>query len=539
MKHYVLAIALAALSTLALFTGCSSDDDFDAQQEQTAQSGQTPIGFGSYLNRSVSTRGAAYLHPSEIALNGNIGLFSMHTEGGKYGSTANGGTFPNFTANLMNNVELKSSLTEKQLQNQEGDIANSWVYSPLRYWPLDANDYVSFMAYAPFGASKKLYTKDGETTGDLTYIQHTVANDPKDQIDLLYADPTDIANMQLYPTKSEKGFYNNGTNVDLKFKHATSRIGFVVTSSALRSKYNYGVYSNGTWIQGGKPGDALWVQIGTYDLDANVSITVNKVKFLGDNVSAEKENPVGAFLKNGYLNLSSGNDDNLWSTTSTDKIAIAYDNTNAIRTISGLYDGSDQGTVDFSDGTSSKQYKWVPNDLIYTDEWKNEFKEDLMKRGYSEYLAEYYAEGYQDYYLTKQNLVKGTMRAILDENYEPITDEDGYIEREEAEVSPIGNSADDYMFVIPQEYKEGNDLWVYLDYTVNYEGGVSGDVKENGINYKVYRKINQKFEPGKAYIVVMDIGKADENGTSLSFNSVNFSVQLDPWADEESVQANY
>lgn len=533
MKHYVLTIALAALSTVALFTGCSSDDDFDAQQEQTAQSGQTPIGFGSYLNRSVSTRGTAYLEPADIALNGHVGLFSMHTEGGKYGSTANGGTFPNFTANLMNNVELKSSLTEDELQSVDAKVADSWVYSPLRYWPLDANDYVSFMAYAPYDANQKLVSKDGKTTGDLTYIQHTVANDPKDQIDLLYADPTDIANMQLYPTKSEKGFYNDGTNVDLKFKHATSRIGFVVTSSALKSPYNYGQYIEGQgWWWFGNIESGLAVEVYT-SLSLGITITVNKVEFLGNNSSAEATNPTGTFTPSAYLNLASTNDNGLWSNPSQEgKLAFTYDNTAAVRTVSGEVDEKgessswQEGSVT---GVTGKNV-WIPDEKITEEDIK------YIKEQFKDY-PQWYIDAIVNYYENYTPLEK-TITGSL-----PPKDGAAKGWKDEAEVYPVGNASDDYMFVIPQDFSkdnaDGNSLWVYLDYTVNYVDGVSGEVEKDGINYKVYRKINQKFEPGKAYIVVMDIGKKDENGTSLSFNSVNFSVQLDDWADEEKATATY
>lgn len=593
------------------FSACTTDDISDTTPT-TQNADKAPIGFGSYLSRSAQTRGTAVFEPADVALNGGIGIFAMYTNGRTYNpdSTTEKDT-TKFSDNFMQNINLGSELSKEDLKNGKGDASSSWSYAPLRYWPITANEYVSFMAYSPYKEEYgTLYNKNGETKGDQTYIKHTVNKDPRNQTDLMYADASKIANMQLFKNQdgswTKTGDFAESTDnsstpkVNLKLKHATSRIGFVVTSSALKDPNNFFFEDqNGKVYKFGDLGQGIEVDMVSTAF-SNTSITVNKVMFLGDNSSAGAT-PKGAFYSNGYLNLSKtleGNTDEtknkpLWVVPSNvAKQAFTFDNTlktskgeDSIRTTSGEYNGSFRGTVTLKNGGESGNLLWYPADSLYSksygkgqyigyiafgwqplliyadwDETKSYFesllsntKDSVSIRSDGKLIkisrGEYYARGlglstpvtnevisnyissvvrkqwtYWWKYQMETNRLEATWNEV--ESGKPITDG--------LTVNAIGNSANDYMFVIPQDFSAGkDDLWVYLDYTVNYGSGVSGEVKEKGINYKVYKKVEKKFEPGKAYIIVMDIGEGN------NFNTINFSVKTDNWADEEGIGAQF
>lgn len=562
------AAVVAALLLATTLTGCSDDSLEDGYESVAGQ--QAAIGFGTYLSRATATRGTPFLEPAEIALGGGVGVFAMQTEGKKYDpAVTDGSAETDFDANLMQNIHLKSTLTDDKLQSTDADVANSWTYAPVRYWPKGTSDYASFMAYAPYSEDYgTLYDKDGHTTGDLTYIRHTVAPDPRDQTDLMYGDPANTTNMQLRRnadnTWAETGTFYAPTgssdavpSVPLKLKHALSRIGFVVTSSALKDPDNYIIYdSNGNVVSKGYFDDQSYVEVEA-TAGAVMNITVNKIRFIGDNKSGEDDNPKGAFYSSGLLNLSEAKDGAaddpaakpLWSIPEpTVRQPFTYDNTDTSRTAYGLYDGEEQGSMELNDGSKSGSYIWAPVEFLEDDD-------EISDDGFGIYAS--WSETYDtwNYYLFKvwggmyaiwlfgsvdaaeQWIESGGLkelwkkyynRNVIEAEWEP--QGAGHAFEDGVTLYNIGNHNNDYMFVIPQDFSEGKDnLWVYLDYTLNYLDPKTAKVVGDGLNYKVYQKINQKFEPGHAYIIVLDIGDGN------NFNSVKFSVRQTDWPSDTSV----
>lgn len=542
MINRQLPVALLLLFTI-INVGCSTDDIYEGAPTTASSQQQNAIGFGTYLKRATQTRGTILKEQSDVALNSGIGVFAMNTNDGKYDPTSlNAKDTKDYSANLMNNIRLYSSLTEDELKSEDADVADSWTYNPVRYWPNGDNDYVSFLAYAPYDESySTLYNKDGTVNGDRPCIKHVMKKDPRDHVDLLYNSGTNVTNMQLLSKDNEwqtKGDFTEPTDgsvpsVKLNFKHATSRIGFVVTSSALKDPDNWFYYDkNGNIVARGYFDNQGYFDIVT-DADAAVTIDVNKVIFLGDNHSAE-DTPKGTFYAEGMLDLSNTNPSEPWNIPDKDnKIAFVYDNTgkkdndeDSIRTIPGDYEEGEFVAYDtYPDGTKSN-YIWVPNDIGYNEEaieeWAEEFKNQLIAWGYPEWFAEAYVDYYAQYY---KSLGVGSGKTISAD----MSADDGTIT-----VYSVGSRGNDYMFVIPEDFSEGsgNDLWVYLDYTVNYNGAVSGEAAE-GIRYKVYKKVETKFEPGKAYTLILDIGE----GTN--FNAVKFSVKTANWQNEGHITVGY
>lgn len=93
------------------------------------------------------------------------------------------------------------------------------------------------------------------------------------------------------------------------------------------------------------------------------------------------------------------------------------------------------------------------------------------------------------------------------------------------------NPKTEYLFVIPQDFSasesESDKLYVVVEYTIDYEGVTTT------MTNKVYKKLDNKFEQGKAYTINLTIGltpiefDADvtgwdpANGTPIEFNSWN------------------
>lgn len=602
IKQYASAVA-AILVSAAIFTACSTEDTLDTPR-QTAQTEQVPIGFGNYLSRATQTRGVPTLEPVDVARNGGIGVFAMYTNGRQYNPDSTQVTdTTKFYANFMQHSNLTNTLSSDSLGKATvAAVADNWTYAPIRYWPNGENEYVSFLAYAPYDNDKSnpyrgvLMSNTGYYGGpyDNTYKLHYIAADPRDQIDLLYADPTNITNMQLRrnPTTNEwikKGdFYESADGhtplVKLNFKHATSRIGFAITSSTLKDPKNYVYNGGGRTYTFGEVGSSMWIDV-IESGSPDVYIRVNKVMFLGDNTSAESTSPTGAFYPYGLLNLANTTESKpLWINGGNSSIykAFTYDNTETVRTVDGTYRGEDNFSYkDLKGDKKSGGYIWEPSVVdtatlaadeeigyvrlnwvmvipVYAgwSETEKVFRQHLTDENNKVMVAKNlhlidYNTGTADD-LTDEvidNYINGDLHDTWEkqkanyvsnyykdnELYGTIpTKDDGTVDYENIEVNYIGNNSDDYMFVVPQDFTgDDNPLWMYIDYTVIYlDGNVSGEVK-NGINYKVYGKVNKKFEPGKAYIIVADIGAGG------SLNAINFTVETENWADEVPVGVNF
>lgn len=71
----------------------------------------------------------------------------------------------------------------------------------------------------------------------------------------------------------------------------------------------------------------------------------------------------------------------------------------------------------------------------------------------------------------------------------------------------------DYLFVIPQNFESGHDdLYVIVDYTINYNLGKPGTIEK--MDYQVSSKIEKNFLQGKAYTINLTIGL-----TPIEFNA--------------------
>lgn len=183
-KNFFLGfIALAALTV----SSCSNDADLTLKTPDNA------IEFGTYVGRDAQTRAHSVETLAKLAEDGGFGVYAYYTDNGDFDPA-------NSTPNFMKNQQVTSDGT-------------NWTYSPVKYWPNEVTDKLSFFAYAPWVSAPKV-----AVSGD-PVLTFTVPEDVTDHTDLLVADASALKNLTKQTTTG---------NVLFNFKHALSRVGFKV-----------------------------------------------------------------------------------------------------------------------------------------------------------------------------------------------------------------------------------------------------------------------------------------------------------------------
>lgn len=94
----------------------------------------------------------------------------------------------------------------------------------------------------------------------------------------------------------------------------------------------------------------------------------------------------------------------------------------------------------------------------------------------------------------------------------------------------IKNSANEYLFVIPQDFSTENanadQLYVIVEYTIKYNSGTA----QPTVSYKVYKQLKKEFKQGKAYTINLNIG----------LTPIEFNAEVNDWdpKDGESIDAS-
>ena len=198
-----------AMATMLVGTGCSSDEVVNDYSPENA------IQFGTYVGRDAQSR-ATSTTSDNIA---NFGVFAYYTGQTPFATalsnisnTSNGGTIA--TPNFMYN-QLVSRNTSETVPGSA--VISGWNYSPLKYWPNNNGDKITFFAYSPYDANCAKNGTQNSIQSGLPSVTFTVNNTVKDQQDLLWAIP------MIDKTKQKVE-----ENVQFTFNHALSRIGFDV-----------------------------------------------------------------------------------------------------------------------------------------------------------------------------------------------------------------------------------------------------------------------------------------------------------------------
>ncbi|WP_294483179.1 fimbrillin family protein [uncultured Bacteroides sp.] len=181
---------------LLLAAGCTVDE---GEEEVTS----VPLTFSTSV--STLTRGTE-LGTDNLT---SAGVFAYLTSGELNTNTA--------TPNFMYNQKLEKS-------------NSTWMYSPMKFWPNNDSDRISFVAYAPYvdeavaGGSNPSFS--GKTTAGYPVLTYTVPAKEADQIDLLAAAPL----KNQYYSKA------TGNSIKLDMEHSLTKITFKVKSGDKYSK---------------------------------------------------------------------------------------------------------------------------------------------------------------------------------------------------------------------------------------------------------------------------------------------------------------
>lgn len=361
------SIAMMAVVSLA---SCSANSDFDntnTTDPNTKESVQSPVEFGTYLAQSKNTRSGETTPASSVMTNTELqakgfGVVAFYTGKDVYTS---GET--KMEPNFMYNTQVHTA---------------QWTYSPIAYWPNsgqnqgstsigDAQQYVSFFAYAPYKAvnvqgENSGKATDNATTGVTALSSNAVTGDPTvsytlgatgADADLLWGTAgtngtTTIGTAQAGTTfANAKGAVNANLSkmkvdgkVQFNFKHALAKFGGPGTTTDNKTSGLMVVadIDNGTETTGGT-------------LDATTKITVKSIKIesviKGSDENMTKE---ASIPTSGTLNLATG----VWTTSETNMGKIDYEITSPAATAT---DGATKQTLNEAIAEPASVSSW--NDL--------------------------------------------------------------------------------------------------------------------------------------------------------------------------------
>ena len=214
MKHNLIWMAAA----LVLFMGC---------EQGLKPAKESPILF-DVAATAPETRAANAITSDAKLREKPVGIFASYT--GKL-------TYENTT------------VSPDYMYNQKVEYTGEhWEYTPVKLWPNDANDYVSFFAYAPYEASPE----EGSPSGIIGMSRSVDLGDPwinfrlpeyENQVDLLYGQrySTEGGTPKFTPWLDQHKHNLADEPLRFVFKHALACIGDGVSvrmSDALYAKMN-------------------------------------------------------------------------------------------------------------------------------------------------------------------------------------------------------------------------------------------------------------------------------------------------------------
>lgn len=205
---------LSLFATALLMTACSNDD----AGSQDKSSG-LPIAFNAeqvdYVTRAAGEiKGLDKVDDHDGLRQKGFGIFACYTGKLKY-------EFTSVTSDFMYNQGISWE-------------SGKWEYFPLKYWPNEAEDMVSFFAYGPYeenpsGDKCIAAIQPVNEQGD-PWLVYKLAQNIDDQVDLLYGVNETTGRPWFDLRKLDMETVQ--TPIKFKFFHALSCIGDVVTIQA-------------------------------------------------------------------------------------------------------------------------------------------------------------------------------------------------------------------------------------------------------------------------------------------------------------------
>lgn len=224
---------IAFAGTALAFAACTSEEEqFNLPENSQA------IEIGTYIQQ-----GTRAVDKTAFAEGDVIGLYACQTSG-DYSNT--------FTANFMNNVQVTKNATE-------------WTYSPLKTWPADSSEHISFVAFYPYSTS---------STSSLSY-PFTVDLDSETQVEPLWCSVRDAKiddrnGKAVNGSEADAAFNPASGALNLKFQHMLCKVNvgikldraYLGIDADLNELSLCNVYGSGTFTVSGDLSSGNWSTTG-------------------------------------------------------------------------------------------------------------------------------------------------------------------------------------------------------------------------------------------------------------------------------------
>ena len=239
--------AIAVLLTLFAGVACN---EIERPEEK-----MVPISFSAIVSDGIATRATGMIGDDASLQAGGFGVFGCYTGLHNYSESDANSSF----------------MYNQKLEWVSGDA--HWEYNPVKYWPGEEGHKVSFFAYAPYSECNGTGCIPScvryQETAD-PWVMYRIAEDPAQQVDLLYATPL------LDQTKMAVN-----ERLEFTFKHALACVGDNVTISTSATgvtlkevSIDYTLTAKGRLVLWNR-GSANWTPIQSEDV-----VTVRSVSLL-------------------------------------------------------------------------------------------------------------------------------------------------------------------------------------------------------------------------------------------------------------------
>ena len=183
-------LSVTLLSAL-LALSCVKTQETEPDDGWTPLTGDVPVSFSS----AISTKAT-----SPLPANTTFGVFGYYTGTSNWGNN----TIPNFM--FDEDVHYDGS---------------TYTYSPIKYWPNQTSDKLTFWAYSPYGSYDALVRKSGNN-----YPDYTNENRGLPDIRFTTDGDTDFMTSDIRKNQSCRNGVNPDATVHFTFKHCLSKIAF-------------------------------------------------------------------------------------------------------------------------------------------------------------------------------------------------------------------------------------------------------------------------------------------------------------------------
>ena len=302
MKKVALSIMIAIVS----LSSCTNEEFTDSDLTTESTTEQKPVVFGTYIEKTASSR-AANTSTTTLSAKNGFGVFAFNSSESSISTIA-----PNFMYN------------QKVASVNKGD---SWSYSPVKYWPSGSSstDNVnSFFAYAPYVDSN--VNKEGITsiTSNSSVgapkLTFTNSSNVENTIDLLWA-------VSKESGKALKDISSTNTNgeVNFNFRHALARLDLNI-QGVFNSNSNENIADGNKITVESITISGTFPNNGVLDLDNQITNTPQWENTSGETVYNISNSQIAETLRDGGNAVSTDNvagvtntSTNLLANTSTGK----------------------------------------------------------------------------------------------------------------------------------------------------------------------------------------------------------------------------